>query len=196
MPVYPGSEPPQLTQEAIIERDGFAEKRLTFSSHTGTHVDAPAHMLLEGKSLSDLPINTFIGSALILDVAGRQEIKAQSILPCVNELAEVDFVLLKTGWEHRWGQPSYFEHFPVLTPEAAELMGTLGLQGVGVDAISVDRIEETTYPVHNLLFNANMILIENLRNLDALPEEKFTFMALPMPIFEGDGAPARVIAIL
>lgn len=61
MPVFPGTEPPRIIQKNTIKKDGFAEKLFTMYSHTGTHIDAPSHMIEGGHSLNDFSIEKFIG---------------------------------------------------------------------------------------------------------------------------------------
>lgn len=73
MPVYPGTEPPTLQQANTIEKDGFAEKRICMYSHTGTHIDAPAHMLGGAPSLDQLGAGQFVGTAMVIDVAGDRK---------------------------------------------------------------------------------------------------------------------------
>ena len=70
MPVYPGTEPPRLTAACTMEKDGFRETLLEMCSHTGTHMDAPAHMLPKGRTLDDFPAETFAGRGFVLDCRG------------------------------------------------------------------------------------------------------------------------------
>jgi kynurenine formamidase len=86
--------------------------------------------------------------------------------------------------------------YPVLSAAAAEGLVAAGLKGVGVDAFSVDAIQGD-YPVHRILLENNVLIIENLANLDRLPAGCFgRICALPLHVRNADGAPARVIAIL
>ena len=75
MPVYPETEPPKLTPSNTFEQHGFRETLLTMGSHTGTHMDAPAHMLRDGKTLDQFPADKYIGTAYVLDcsdLAGKE----------------------------------------------------------------------------------------------------------------------------
>ena len=74
MPVYPGTEPPRLTAACTMEKDGFRETLLEMYSHTGTHMDAPAHMLPSGRTLDDFPAETFAGRGFVVDCRGAAEI--------------------------------------------------------------------------------------------------------------------------
>ena len=138
MPVYPGTEPPRLTAACTMERDGFRETLLEMYSHTGTHMDAPAHMLPKGRTLDDFPAETFAGRGFVLDCRGAAEITLPMLRRQEEALRETEFLLFCTGWDRYWGQPRYYEGFPCLTAEAAEYVASLGLKGVGEDSISLD----------------------------------------------------------
>jgi len=197
MPAYPGTEPPQFLEACTIAQDGFAEKRITLFSHTGTHMDAPAHIIQGGATLDQLPIERFCGKACVVDVPplSRRTITMAMVKPLKNLLAEVDFVLFRSGWSDLWQDERYFKGYPVLTPKAAEWISGFGLKGLGVDMISVDREGSTLFPIHRILLGRNILIIENLTHLDALPRGIFTFWCLPIKIKDGDGAPVRAVAV-
>ena len=99
--------------------------------------------------------------------------------------------------EEKFGGEEYLTGFPTLSQEAAEYALSLGLRSFGFDTISADAVESETCPIHRTLLGAGALIIENLRGLDALPEgEIFLLAALPMPLADAEGAPARVTAIL
>lgn len=195
MPVYPGTPRPGVAPANTIAEHGFAERLLTLSSHTGTHMDAPAHLLEGGRALDSYPPARFVGPGCVVDLAGFG--LATSLLHDQEErLRGCAFALLRTGWSRFWGSPEYFRGFPALTIEAASWLASLGLSAVGVDAISVDPVESTDLPVHRVLLGAGVLLIENLTNLEHLPPSGFTVCSLPLPLADADGAPCRAIAVL
>ena len=190
MPVYPGTVPPTVEPASSFERDGYRETALSLWSHVGTHMDAPAHLFADGATLDSLPPERFAGPAALLDCRGVRTVTAEMVsrLP----LERVRFVILRTGWEDRFGDASYYEGFPTLTEDAARLLADAGLYGVGVDAISVDPVG-VPLVIHRILLGAGMVNIENLRGLDALPPE-FELLALPLCFENADGAPVRALA--
>lgn len=194
MPVYPGTEQPQFIQANTIAQDGFAEKKITCYSHTGTHIDAPAHILEGQPHLDELLINSFLGHALCLPV-NDPEIKIGHFQPYQEQLMQLDFVLLATGWSKYWGDEQYYKEYPVLTSAAAEFLCQFELQGIGFDTISADPEDSTDFPVHKALLK-HMVVIENLANLDKVVDKKFLFSCLPLKIAEADGSPVRAIAIM
>jgi arylformamidase len=197
MPVYPGTEPPSLTTANTIASNGFAEKKLTFFSHTGTHMDAPLHMLPDGNALDSYAVANFYGKAMLVDLTNEHpsSISLGHLFRLESKLRKANFLILRTGWAERWGRLDYFEGFPALTPEATRWLVGTGIKGVGIDAISIDRIDSSDYPVHHLLFAANILVIENLTNLDRAGPE-FTLACFPLKIKDADGSPVRAVAII
>lgn len=193
MPVYPGTEQPQLTTACTIEEAGYRETLLHMFSHTGTHMDAPAHMLLDGAVLDSYDADKFTGTAVVVDCRGEADIS----LPLLQryDLDGVDFVLFCTGWDKKWGSPEYYEGFPCLTPDAAAYLATLPLKGVGEDSISLDPCGSVDFPNHITLLRADFVNTENLAGLDALIGRRFTFVTLPLKFENSDGCSCRAIAM-
>jgi len=197
MPVYPGTQPPLFTEACSFEQHGFIEKKITMYSHTGTHIDAPAHMIAGAKTLDQLPADHFIGKAALLDVTSinRQTIEVRDIEPYRDLLEDIEFVLLRTDWSERWRTEGYYTGYPVLSRDTALWLGAFRLKGVGIDAISVDEPDSRDSPIHKILLRRDMILIENLTNLRTLPDDKFTLCCFPLKIDQADGSPVRAIAL-
>jgi len=202
MTVFPGTEPPVFEVGASIEADGFAEKRITMFTHTGTHMDAPAHIISGALTLDQFEIEHFGGKACVVDVGrsvdvgGHQASKIDiGVLQARSEaIHESDFVILRSGWSRRWGSEDYFEGYPVLTPEAARWLVDARIKGLGIDMISVDEVDSTEFTVHNILLGANLVIIENLTNLELLPDAGFSFYCFPLRIDQADGSPVRAVA--
>lgn len=197
MPVYPGTEPPVIEVACTLAEEGFIERRISLFSHTGTHADAPAHLLKGAKTLGDYPVERFTGRAAVVDLTGlpeSSEIEEKHIESALKSGPE--FLLLRTGWSDRWGCPDYFEGYPILSLEAARLIASSGLKGVGIDAISFDENGSMELLVHRRLLGAELILVENLTGLEALPEYGFSFSCLPLRIADADGSPVRAVATI
>ena len=198
MPVYPETEPPKLTPSNTFEQHGFRETLLTMGSHTGTHMDAPAHMLRDGKTLDQFPADKYVGTAYVLDcsdLAGKEIPKARLQLHA-SEIEAADFLLFYTGWEKYWGSEQYFSPFPVLSLEAAEYLAAFPLKGGGTDAISIDPMDTADYPVHKILLGAGFVNTENLCNLASLVGKTFPYATLPLRFKNADGSPVRAVAML
>ena len=193
MPVYPGTEQPRLTTACTIAEAGYRETLLHMFSHTGTHMDAPAHMLPEGTTLDSYDAEKFTGTAVVVDCRGQAAIT----LPLLKgyDLTGVDFVLFCTGWDRKWGSDDYYEGFPCLTAEAAAYLAALPLKGVGEDSISLDPCDSVDFPNHITLMRADFVNTENLKGLDALVGRRFTFVTLPLKFENSDGCSCRAIAM-
>ncbi|MCA9261170.1 MAG: cyclase family protein, partial [Planctomycetales bacterium] len=166
MPVYPGTISPTFAPSNTIDQDGFAELAVTMCTHTGTHIDAPSHIIRGAKSLDEFPIDYFTGPAVLLDVSNESSISRETIQPFSSKIAQSHFVVFRTGWEERWGTPAYFEGFPTLTNEAARWLASFRLHAVGFDAISVDGVADSSLLNHHYLLQREVLIIENLANLD------------------------------
>ncbi len=199
MPVYPGTEQPSIENIYTHATHGFWEHKLTLFSHIGTHVDAPAHMINGAATLDKMDISQFCGNALVIDCTHKSN---NDRYICIDDLAEFeeqisshDFLLLNTGWYKMWESNQYFTAYPTLTPEAASWLTTFDLKGVGIDTISIDQPETRDYPVHNILLETGIILIENLNNLDNIPSTQSLFSCMPLKFVDADGSPVRAFAM-
>lgn len=198
MPVFPGTAAPEIGTVTTLEGDGFVETRITLTSHVGTHVDAPAHMLPEGRALDHFGPDTFVGPAVVLDLSGRAPapVDIATLAPFESRLHGCAFALLATGWSRYWGEAAYFEGYPTLTPAAARWLAAFALKGVGVDAPSVDTPSAAAFPVHRVFLGRETLIVENLTHLEQLPDAVFTFVCLPLPLAASDGAPVRAVALI
>lgn len=202
MTVYPGTAGPRFEILNTVEKDGFAELEMTMVLHTGTHIDAPCHILKNKKSLDRFPTDKFIGSAIVIPCQDKDEITLQYLQTFEDIIGQIDFILFFTGWQYKWNTKAYFDDCPVPTPEAAKWLTKFNLKGIGFDAFSVDKIvaaEKVTpenLPTHHILLGKEILLIENLTNLDKLPGSPFSFQCLPLNIENADGSPVRAIATI
>jgi len=200
MPVYPGTDQPSLKIICNHESDGFKETSLTMASHTGTHMDAPNHIFADRTTLDNLPVEQFIGSALVIDCSDLQQGKEISMnqINAVKEKADqADFLLFFTGWDQYWGTPTYFGNYPYLTEEVADYLIQSKKKGVGLDVISIDSMSDAKLTIHKkVLADKDFIIVENLTRLGEIGDGLFTFCALPIKFKNADGAPVRAVAIL
>lgn len=196
---YPGDPPAAVTPHATFEADGHRVAEISCSTHSGTHVDAPAHLLADGATLGDYGVAAFEFDARLVDCTdcgAREPIPAARVPDA--DAADADLVVFHTGWSRHWGDERYFDH-PYLTAAAAAECADRGWH-VAVDAPSVDPSpsahdsddEPAGYPAHHALLGDGRLLVENVTNLAGLPEA-FTVRAYPLPV-DADGAPVRAVA--
>jgi arylformamidase len=200
--VYPDTVPPIFEVSNTVEKDGFTEIKMTLASHSGTHIDAPSHILKDAKSLDQFPLNKFVGTAIVIPCQNKEEITLEYLQTYKEKIAQVDFILFFTGWQYKWNTKDYFSDSPTPTREAAQWLTKFKLKGIGIDSFSVDKIisayivTEENLPNHHILLGKEILLIESLTNLDKLPDSAFSFQCLPLKIENADGSPVRAIAMV
>ncbi len=195
MPVFPGSLSPQITEVANHEKDGYLEHSIKYYSHTGTHIDAPAHISNKYKKLSDYPLSSFMGKGVCLDVSHIKVIDETYIMSKKHELKNTDFALFCSGKALQWGSKEYLEGYSIISEYAAQLLSTFNLKGIGMDTISPDPIDSTDLIAHKTLLKNNILIIENLNCMENLMGKEFTFLAIPLKIVVADGGPVRAFAL-
>jgi kynurenine formamidase len=206
MPVYPGTPPVSVEQRATIEDVGARITHLDIGSHTGTHIDAPSHILPDGATLDAYDLSSFVFETRLADCRekGDREAITRADLPAVEE--SVEMLVLRTGWDEHWGTDRYRDH-PYLDAGAAAWCADRGL-AVGIDAFSpdptpsvdrdrhgADEPPDGKYPVHDAVLGAELRIIENLTNIEHLPE-RFTLEAYPLSVPGCDGSPIRAVGLV
>lgn len=202
-PVFPGDPRPSLRPATRIETDGYNVLSLSLGSHSGTHVDAPSHVVADGATLEDLDLALFAGPAVVADVTGveaRTAITWTDLAAVTDRLRPGAILLLRTGWsEHHLTTDRYVDH-PFLDPDAAGRMLERGVRTIGIDALNpdpttVDGDGGGRLPVHDLVLGAGGVIAENLTNLSALSGEPLVCL-FPVRLGGGaDGAPCRAVAV-
>lgn len=198
MSLYPETEKPELSEVASIENLGYRESKVNYSSHIGTHIDFPRHIIKRGKSLEDFNIDSFYGKGIVID-ATRSYINLKIGVEYVDEIEEniddCEFILFYTGWSKKWKKEEYQTH-PEIDLELADYLVKLNIKGIGIDTISVEKGEEKKFPVHEKFLEKNILLIENLNNLEYLIGNQFEFSIFPIFFPKLDGVPIRAVAII
>lgn len=198
MPVYPGTETPKLIPASSYEKDGFKEILLKMYSHTGTHMDPPAHIYPNRTTLDQFPASQFIGKAVVIDCRDLNEgekITMDYILKYGEKAEKAEFILFNTGWDKYWGTDKYFGDYPYITDEVLDYILNGNYKGIGFDVIGLDPIADENLTLHKKLFKeCDIVNIENLTNLELCGDEIFNFSCNPLKIENSDGAPVRAIA--
>lgn len=187
MPIYPGDPPTIVKPAGIMERDGYEDYYVSLGTHAGTHIDAPRHMITNGKGLDEIDLNAFTGRGVYIEILNKT-----FSLTAVKQIAiqEGDIVLFHTGMAKTLGTPEYLSDFPHITKEIAEYLIAKKVKMVGMDMVAPDI---KPFPIHKLLLKQNILIIENLTNLHLLKGKQFNVLAFPIRL-QAEAAPARVIA--
>jgi arylformamidase len=191
LPRYPGDPPVRISPlPAPAEGEPFCVTRLSFGSHTGTHIDAPAHLLADGMTVDEIPLTRLIGPSLVVDLTAHDgEVDAGLLkkLPLKGESR----LLFHTRNSKLWEHPGFVEEYAALTPAAATYLVALGVQLVGIDYLSVEH-SRSQGEVHRILLEAGVVILEGL-NLTAVERGEYELICLPLKISGGDGAPCRAV---
>lgn len=186
MPVYknkPEKQPKQTTNT-----NGYVtETRLELDVHTGTHVDAPLHMVVDGETIETLPLDKLVGPCKVFDLTAVEDrITVKDIEGL--DIQKDDFLLFKT--KNSFDEEFNFD-FVFVAEDAAAYLAEIGVSGVGVDALGIERSQEG-HPTHKTLFANNVIIIEGLRLKD-IAEGEYIMCAAPLKLSGVDASPARIV---
>ncbi len=197
MPVYPGLGRPEFRDLAQVESDGYAISEWRFINHTGTHIDAPAHLVAGGANLDAIPLDRFVTEAVSIDVSGRAPgaISLQELEPLAAGVRSGDVVLMHSDNARRYGSDAYWTGWSFPDEEASRFLIDRGVSAIGFDGPSADPVDSTTFPLHHLWLGAGRLILENLTNLGELPPRTRIVIA-PMKVVAANGAPVRVFALL
>jgi kynurenine formamidase len=186
----------EASRQFYEEGTEFQIGKIEMVTNTGTYLDCPFHRFEHGKDLSQIGLEAFTDlEAIVVRVPYHK-----SLAVTVAHLAPYQVanraVLIHTGWDVHWNTAQYYENHSYLTKEAAQYLRDSRVKLVGIDSHNIDNTAYKSRPVHTTLLEAEILIVEHLCNLDALPQEGFTFSAIP-PKFKGVGTfPVRALAKL
>ncbi|MDG1805836.1 cyclase family protein [Flavicella sp.] len=190
----------QIESAKTIRKDGWNATTLNLYSHSGTHMDAPMHFAVNDKTIDQIPVDRFISNAWLIDLSGIQAgglINIEDLGDALGLIMAGDSLLFRTGWSFKFGTKAYRDELPRISKELAVWCGAKGINLIGVEPPSVadvNAIDEVT-EIHEILMKNDIIIVEGLINLDKIINNQVTLIAMPLKVANGDGAPARVIAI-
>jgi kynurenine formamidase len=214
LPAWPGDDKTfEATVNATPEKNGYFTRSFWMLEHYGTHLDAPNHFPPGNVPVDKIPAAHLFGPAVVIDV--REEaakdvdyrLKATRVEKWEAQhgrIREGSIALLRTGWSARWPDQTRYRnmdasgvmHFPGFSVEAVKLLMERGAVGIGIDTLSVDYGASKDFEVHRLDLPAGLYNLENLANLDQLPEAGAFLIAAPIKLEGGSGGACRVFAVL
>jgi kynurenine formamidase len=210
-PVFTG-DPPVRERLFSIPTAGFYSQQWTFGEHSGTHMDAPGHFVLGGRLSPEITPQELIVPIVVIDISARAAMNPDTVVT-VDDLRAFErghgripdgaLVAMNSGWAAKIGDPLVFKggaafpnyHFPGFGLEAAMwLEQNRDVSGIGVDTLSLDPGNSTTFPVHVNFLATDRYGLENVNNLDTIPPRGALAYIGLIPWEEGSGGPCRVIA--
>ena len=155
--------------------------------HTGTHMDAPRHVIADGETIDHMPLNDAIGPARVIEITDRESIKAQELKP--HKIKRGERILFKTfNSERCWKTDTFLPDFVYIAEDAAQLLANAGVKLVGIDYLSVGGPGAT----HRILLGAGIWLLEGL-DLSGVSTGNYNLICLPLRLMQTEGAPVRAV---
>lgn len=191
MSVWPGDTPFTLEPTGVLAKgDTVNMTTITFSAHTGTHVDAPYHFTDDGQTLEQVDLTVYWGLAQVVTVSKE----AGPLMPddfTGHNLGQAPRLLVKSGSSA--ADPRVFHHNYVYPgPKLADHLGQLGIVLYGADAPSMDASDSKTLDGHHALQRNGILILEGL-DLSAVPDGVYELAAFPLKVLGGDGSPVRAV---
>jgi arylformamidase len=167
--------------------ESFQIAKIEMVANTGTYIDCPFHRYASGKDFNEIELSSFVDlDAVVIRKAFTNTLAIDAHL-FKNIHVRNRAVLIHTGWSVNWNTEKYFENHPYLTEAAAIYLRDAGVKLVGIDSYNIDNTNTRTRPVHSILLGAEILIVEHLCNLSNLPDDNFSFTAVP-PKFKGVGS--------
>ncbi|WP_062208178.1 cyclase family protein [Demequina oxidasica] len=182
------------TRGLYAEGTTFSFSHLDMIGGTGTYLDAPLHRFEDGADIASLPLERLVNvPGVVIDAPWEQ-----GVVLAADAVAGLDVrgkaVVVRTGWDTRFGTAEYLGGHPHLSVGAATALVDGGASIVGIDSVNIDSTEGNERPIHTALLSAGIPIVEHLRGLEQLPRDGFLFTATPLN-FEGLAtSPVRAVA--
>ena len=203
-------KPERIVTSSHADGELFTSSRLHMPLHGFTHVDAPMHFLPGAEAISDLPLERWCGEAAVVNLSHRgadHGITVADLEENGQHIQAGDIVLLRTDWDKKQdiGTREFWTRGPYTTRPAAEWLAARNVKAVGYDyppdqSLRMNPENSSAVPrryhvTHDVFFPRDIAVIEYLANLGAISTPRTLFMALPLKVDGGDGAPVRAVAL-
>jgi kynurenine formamidase len=187
---------PPVVSKVIADHpeDGWRMEHVSFASHTGSHLDAPLHKIAGGKSIDQLPLETFLGEAFIFDLrdskADRAIDGATLARVAGSRRLQDKIILLATGWgDRRAKSEEWLRHSPFVNPDGAQWLVQQKVRGVGIDHYSIGGCGDENTRTHEILLGNEVWIVEELHfpaaAFDAPQPAKFWALPVNLTGFSG-----------
>lgn len=191
--------------EVDYEEEGIRVQHYDCAAGIGTHIDAPSHFDPDGENIADIDIENFVAPLCVIRIDSEHHpdilITPQDVKNYETRNGKIpprSLVVGDTGWAKHWNNPSKYRnkmHFPGFSPDAIEILLKRRIVGIGIDTLSPDG-RNMKFPVHHQLLKKGKYIIENVTNLNKVPDSGSWAIALPPKIRSGTEAPCRLIALI
>lgn len=192
--IYPGN--PEIAidpQQALSKGDGANVSRVSFGSHTGTHVDAARHFFDDGQTVDRIPLERLVGEAIL--IAFDDELMSVGAADLErHDLGGHKRILIRTRNSGFVTDADFHRDYTYLAPDGAEYLVSKGVELVGVDYLSIEQFHSGHHRTHRTLLGSGVVIVEGLMLGGVAPGE-YDLVCLPLRLDGLDGAPARAVLI-
>ena len=190
MSTYPSDPDISIICKKDINTDNTLLHSFKMGTHTGTHLDVPAHVMPSGKTIDNYTLKSFTGVAIKIDKDSNYNIEKFA--------NKIDGIVFNSGWYRNFNNPDkyYGPNRPVIPESLINILLKNKIRFFGCDLPSVDASGMKEKPVHHALLGADIIIYESLTNLEKLPKNQpFQFYGFPLPFEKLDGSPVRAVGV-
>ncbi len=193
--VWPGDTPVGFEGSDRIAAGAIANiSKVSLSSHCGTHVDAPWHFEDDGPKLDTIPVERWVGAAVVVAVPPGVDRITAATLDGLAIPPGTDRIVFKTRSVPRPHDAPFDEGYVAVTADGARWLLDHGIDLVGIDSPSIECFDDHAHVVHHTLLGARMLIVEGL-DLTAIKPGPYLMICLPLHLAAADGAPARVLLV-
>jgi kynurenine formamidase len=214
MPIWPGDPEFKLVSKASYGKDGYLTHRMAVGEHSGTHWGTPNTFIKGGRSADMFTPEELVVPAVVIDIRAivchdrdySLTVKAVTAWERKNGRIPMDsVVILFTGWQEKWNDPRAFfgmdddhaMHWPGFGKDAVtHMIQDRGIAGLGTDTHGADPGNDGEFKASCAIYGADGMVLECLTGLDRLPASGATLVIGGLPVTNGTGSPARVLALL
>jgi kynurenine formamidase len=202
MPVWPDDPAIEIEPWSSVQKDGFLLHRLSIGEHSGTHLGAPSHFDPLGISVEQVPLETLCAPAIKIHLqADATLVTRQEIDLWESKHGRIPanvWMVIESGWSSHWlSEEVQAANFPGISEEAVRFLCIeRHIAGIGIDTPGVDGGQSRHFAANRCLAENGAWHLENLCNLDQLPDSEFWLFIGALPIVNGSGSPCRVLAMI
>ncbi len=201
IPTFPGSPAPSFIPWENIKDNGYNLELLFFSSHTGTHLDAPYHFMEKGTKIHEINVKRLVCDSVLIKLRKKsgemiKKIDIEKFEKKHGKIVASSSVIFRTDWQKNLLKDFYFTKNPGLSVSAANYLASKKINMVGIDAPSVDLGSDSKFSVHHILAKNNILIVENLANLDKINSANFHLVIAPLKLKNATGSPVRAFAFV
>jgi len=188
MAVFAYEQKPQFERRASMDRGDMGNNStIHMGIHTGTHLDAPRHGIIDGKTIDKMPLSDAIGPARVIEINDMEAVRAEALKQ--YQFKRGERVLFKTQNSARcWKTDAFVADFVYIATDAAQILADAEVRLVGIDYLSVGGPPET----HKILLCAGVWLLEGLDLSAAIPGN-YNLVCLPLRLIGVEGSPVRAV---